>query len=309
MTGLTTAVCLAESGRSVLVRARERPADTTSYAAGAIWGPLITAHERTTHWSHQTLSLLTSLAGAAGTGVRLVTGLEAARTWAPPHPWLTEVDDFEICPPAELPAGFVAGWRYTAPVIDMPRYLDYLVRRLILAGGRIERATVPSLRAATADAPVVVNCTGAGARELVPDDEVTPTRGQLVVADNPGVHRFFAESTAEAAELTYILPHGKHIVLGSTMEPGRSDAAPHPETAAAIVRRCAAIEPALGRARIISHRVGFRPVRPRVRVEWTDLDGGQVIHNYGHGGSGISLSWGCALEVLTMVETRTATFF
>ncbi|WP_326561534.1 FAD-dependent oxidoreductase [Micromonospora sp. NBC_01796] len=307
VTGLTTAVCLAESGRSVLVRTRDRPADTTSFAAGAIWGRVIAAHERAAHWGQQTLSLLKPLARAAGTGVRLVTGLEATRVPCPPHPWLTGIDDFEVCPPAELPAGFVAGWRYTAPVVDMPRYLEYLVNRLGRAGGRIERATVGSLAEVAAEAPVVVNCTGAAARELVPDNEVQPTRGQLVVVDNPGVHWFFAESDTETTELTYFLPHGDHVVLGGTMEVGHSDAAPQAETAAAIVRRCAAVEPALGRARILDHRVGFRPVRPQVRLEQLDLDGGIMIHNYGHGGSGISLSWGCALEVLNMIETRTAT--
>lgn len=307
VTGLTTAVCLAESGRSVLVRTRDQPADTTSWAAGAIWGRVIAAHERAAHWGQQTLSVLKPLARAAETGVRMVTGLEATRTPTAPHPWLAGIDDFKVCPPAELPAGFVSGWRYTAPVIDMPRYLEYLVGRLVRAGGRIERATVGSLAALAAEVPLVVNCTGSSARELVPDNEVQPTRGQLVVVDNPGVHWFFAETTTEIAELTYFLPHGDHIVLGGTMEPGQSDVAPRAETAAAIVRRCAAIEPALGRARILSHRVGFRPVRPQVRLERMDVDGGQVIHNYGHGGSGISLSWGCALEVLTMIEKRTAT--
>ncbi|MFK3981656.1 FAD-dependent oxidoreductase [Micromonospora sp. NPDC050397] len=307
VSGLTTAVCLAESGRAVLVRTRERPAQTTSFAAGAIWGRVIAAHERASHWGQQTLSLLKPLAKAAGTGVRLVTGMEATRTWSAPHPWLAEVDDFELCRPAELPEGFVSGWRYTAPVIDMPRYLDYLVGRLLQAGGRIERATVLSLASVAEVAPVVVNCTGSSARELVPDDEVRPTRGQLVVVDNPGVNWFFAESSTDLTELTYFLPHGDHIVLGGTMEPEGSDTTPHEETAAAIVRRCTAVEPALGRARILSHRVGFRPVRPQVRVEQTDLDGGHVIHNYGHGGSGISLSWGCAFEVLNMIESRTAT--
>jgi D-amino-acid oxidase len=307
VTGLTTAVCLAESGRTVLVRTRDRPADTTSFAAGAIWGRVIAAHERAAHWGEQTLSLLKPLARAAGTGVRLVTGVEATRVPSPPHPWLSGVDDFEVCPPADLPAGFVSGWRYTAPVVDMPRYLEYLVRRLHLAGGRIERATVGSLKRVSTEAPVVVNCTGSSARELVPDVEVQPTRGQLVVVDNPGVDWFFAESPTGTTELTYFLPHGDHVVLGGTMEVGHSDATPRAETAAAIVARCAAVEPALGRARILAHRVGFRPVRPLVRVEELDLDGGRVIHNYGHGGSGISLSWGCALEVLNMIETRTTT--
>jgi D-amino-acid oxidase len=45
---------------------------------------------------------------------------------------------------------------------------------------------------------------------------------------------------------------------------------------------------------VITDRVGFRPTRPEIRVERE----GDVIHNYGHGGSGLTLSWGCAREVL-----------
>jgi D-amino-acid oxidase len=44
--------------------------------------------------------------------------------------------------------------------------------------------------------------------------------------------------------------------------------------------------------------VGVRPVRPKgVRLELEDVDGRAVIHNYGHGGSGFTVSWGCAEEV------------
>jgi D-amino-acid oxidase len=43
-------------------------------------------------------------------------------------------------------------------------------------------------------------------------------------------------------------------------------------------------------------------VRPSVRLETETLDGGRrLVHNYGHGGAGVTLSWGCALDVAAAV--------
>ncbi|HEY2792992.1 MAG TPA: FAD-dependent oxidoreductase, partial [Micromonosporaceae bacterium] len=68
--------------------------------------------------------------------------------------------------------------------------------------------------------------------------------------------------------------------------------------AAGIVARCAAIDPRLASARVLEHRVGLRPSRPSVRLEAVAQNGRTVIHNYGHGGSGVTLSWGCADDVV-----------
>jgi D-amino-acid oxidase len=52
---------------------------------------------------------------------------------------------------------------------------------------------------------------------------------------------------------------------------------------------------------VLEHKVGLRPGRPEIRLERED---GPIprIHNYGHGGSGITLSWGCAEETLRLVQ-------
>jgi D-amino-acid oxidase len=52
---------------------------------------------------------------------------------------------------------------------------------------------------------------------------------------------------------------------------------------------------------ILGHRVGLRPCRPEVRLESEPLGRGVLWHNYGHGGAGISLSWGCAAEISAAV--------
>jgi D-amino-acid oxidase len=300
VSGLTTAVCLAEAGLAVRVRSRDRLLATTSCSAGAIWGPYLVADERIADWSDQTRSALGELAGRGGTGVRLVHGLEAARVRMAPPGWAERVDGFRRAAARELPAGYASGWWYTAPVVEMPTYLAYLAGRLVRAGGVIELGRVASLAEAVRQAPVAVNCAGAGARELVPDPAVTPTRGQLVLVENPGVEHFFVEH-GESSAPTYFLPQGEHVALGGSAEPGRTNLAPDPDLAVAIRGRCAAVEPALGSARVLTHRVGLRPSRGRVRLERLPVGRGHVVHNYGHGGAGVTLSWGCAREVLRLV--------
>ena len=55
--------------------------------------------------------------------------------------------------------------------------------------------------------------------------------------------------------------------------------------------------------RVIRTTVGLRPFRPAgFRVAEERLDEKTVIHNYGHGGAGISLSWGTGLLVAELAE-------
>jgi len=244
-----------------------------------------------------TFEVLGQLAADPQTGVRLLSGIEAARTSVDPPDWATDLDGFRVCDAGELPEGFAAGWRYTAPSIDMPIHLDYLQRRFRAADGGIEIHPVTSLGEAAAASPLVVNCAGIGARRLVPDPELTPVRGQLVVVENPGITEFFSEDTGSSPELLHYAPHGRTLILGGTADPGVWDRTPDPATAQAIISRCALVEPRILDARVIEHRVGLRPTRPQVRVEEQCVNGVRVIHNYGHGGAGITLSWGCAAEV------------
>jgi D-amino-acid oxidase len=302
VSGLTTAILLAESGFTVRIRTKQRPLESTSCAAGAIWGPFLVGHEHAMAWSEDSLARFTELSTAPHTGVRMVYGVDAARGTEEPPDWATTVPGFCRCEPVELPDGFDSGWRYTVPVVDMPVYLRYLMHRLAAAGARLELAAVTSLDEATGTADVTVNCTGAGARDLVGDRDVEPVRGQLAVVANPGIEDFFAEHTEDVDELTYLLPMGDHVVLGGSAHPGRTDAAPDLAIAEAILRRCAAIEPKLAGVEVLEHRVGFRPHRPRVRVEHERYRDRHLIHNYGHGGAGVTLSWGCAREVLDLVR-------
>jgi D-amino-acid oxidase len=300
--GLTTALSLASRGLSVSLVASQLPPDTSSCAAGAMWGPFLVDHPSADGWAEQTLHVLRELAWEPQSGVTMVSGVELARDPMAPHPWLTRFAGAEQIGEAELPPGYRSGWRYTTAVADMPAYSQYLVASLRRAGVRVERAAVRSLRDLASRAPIVVNCSGTGARSLAADPSVSAVRGVVVVVRNPGIDEFYAEVADDDTELTYFIPHGDRVVLGSTLEAPGGRPALVSEVVERIRRRCGAVRPALGRAPVLDVRSGYRPMRPSIRLEKVD-DGAQVvIHNYGHGGGGVSVSWGCGSAVATLAE-------
>jgi D-amino-acid oxidase len=305
VSGLSTAIRLAEAGLSVRVVSQHPPLQTPSMAAAASWGLYLAADDdRALRWSYETLAELELLSQDPVTGVRLVNGMEAQRKASPPPDWAKSVRDFRVCGEPELPAGFASGWRYTVPAVHMPSYIAYLTQRLYRHGTTVELATVDSFSDTLSLAPVIVNCAGLGARKLAMDEDLLGVRGQLVIVENPGVDWFFQDSS-EDGDLTYFLPHSDHVVLGGTAVPhfgAPGELEPSDETTKRIIERCVAIEPKLGLGRFLGHRVGIRPTRSEVRLEHTTLGDLRVIHNYGHGGSGITLSWGCAQDVISLVN-------
>ncbi|BEL09082.1 FAD-dependent oxidoreductase [Actinoplanes sichuanensis] len=309
VSGLTCAIRLAEAGFRVTVHSADPPARITSYAAGAIWGCYLVAHDRGVDWSLRSLEIFRDLAREpAVTGVRMTSGVVASRgDLKADHPGPGAEDVQPVTSTATLPPGFTNGWWYRVPLIDMVVYLAYLTARLddcgvrVQVGGRVTPEQLPRL------GTTVVNCTGVDAGDVVPGDPVRPIRGDLLVVGNPGIDTFFVEHDDDRDGLTtYVLPHGDRVMLGGSRTDGDWSRQPDPERAEQILQRCVEAEPLLAGARVLDHRVGLRPARKRLRVE-ADGRHPHVIHNYGHGGAGVTLSWGCADEVLALTGAAART--
>ncbi|MDX2698750.1 FAD-dependent oxidoreductase [Streptomyces ipomoeae] len=298
--GLTTAVVLAERGRHVRVWAREPVERTTSAVAGGLWWPYrIEPEALAGDWALESLAVYEELAARSDeTGVRMVEGVHGETALDRLGEWASRVPGLRAATAEEYPG---TGLWARLPVIDMPVHLRWLRDRFVAAGGTVEERTVTDL--AAVDAPVVVNCTGLGARELVPDPAVRPIRGQLVVVENPGVTTWLTSVDHGDGKSTYFIPQPGRLILGGTAEEDDWSLTPDPVIAEEIVARCGEIRPEITGARVLEHRVGLRPAREAVRLERVpSADGRVVVHNYGHGGAGVTVAWGCARVAAGLAE-------
>jgi D-amino-acid oxidase len=297
--GLTAAIRLREAGVDAGIVTAELPPSTTSSVAAAIWYPYKAYPEDSVlSWGSRTFEVFEVLSDTPESGVLMREGVEIWRETVPDPWWADAVPHVRRCGDDELPPGYRDGHAFVAPVVEMPIYLRYLMDRFNAAGGSVQKRTLSSLD--EVDTRVVVNCAGLGARHLVDDSSMEPIRGQIVRVRNPGLKRFVLDEENPEG-ITYIVPRSGDCILGGTADEGEWDLEPDPETAAAILRRCTRLEPRLKDAEVLEHKVGLRPGRPEIRLERED---GPIprIHNYGHGGSGITLSWGCADETLRLVQ-------
>jgi D-amino-acid oxidase len=303
--GLTCALELARAGRRVRVVADRAPEQTTSAVAAAIWFPYAAAPaDRVLAWGGATLRRFLELAGDAATGVVVRGGVMCHRTDAPDLAWTDAVPGHRPARGDELPTGVPAGTWCALPVIEMDIYLRWLRAQALAAGVTL----APPRRVRALDeleAPAVVVAAGLGARELLGDDAVVAVRGQVVRVRNPGLQRWLIDDDHPEG-MTYIIPRGTDVVLGGTADRGAEATEPDPGVEAAILARARALEPALADAPITSRAVGLRPARSAVRLERADAGGRTVVHCYGHGGAGVTLSWGCAAEATALVTGAAA---
>jgi D-amino-acid oxidase len=224
---------LADAGHAVRIRTAALPQETTSRAAGAIWGSTFAGPaDKVTGWAAVSLEDFRALAAQPDTGVAIASGTLASGSGGAPPPQMFPGVEIRPCDP---PGGFAAGFRITLPVIDMPRYLDYLVARLRDAAVEIEPRPVRSLTEAASEAPIVVNCAGLGARDLAGDPTLRPARGQHVVVENPGVKEFFMTEPFGPAWTSWV-PHGDRVVLGGVAQEDDWDLKPRQRTLSGSLR-------------------------------------------------------------------------
>ena len=134
-----------------------------------------------------------------------------------------------------------------------------------------------------------VNATGLGARKLVPDGTMFPTRGQTIVVKGEADK----VSTFEGMNsIKYVIPRkgSGTSVLGGTKQVGNWDTEVNHETTKDILEGCRPLAPELlkdGEFRVVKVLVGLRPSREGgARVESEVVGERKVVHSYGHSGAG-----------------------
>ncbi|HEX8511371.1 MAG TPA: FAD-dependent oxidoreductase [Propionibacteriaceae bacterium] len=307
VSGLTCARLLVEARHDVTVVSSEQLHETTSYLAAAVWFPTaVGPASAVARWGAVTYGVLAAEAAAKVPGVvmreTLVLYRDEVEGQTPLPPWADAVGDVRPARRDELPPGYPRGLRFVVPLVEMPKYLPHLQGEVLRAGAQHEVRRVANLEEVLDLGPdVVVNAAGMAAGALVGDDTMFPVRGQIVRVENPGLELSVRDEQHPGGR-AYVHPRSADCILGGTLDVGRWDTEPDPKQTEAIMQRCIDIAPALAGASVLESVVGLRPGRPTVRVELdNDLLPIPVIHDYGHGGAGVTIGWGCAQDVAALV--------
>ena len=329
VSGLTCGVLFAERGFTVNIFAEQVGTQTTSGAAAALWFPYdAEPADKVIPWALATYKVLVDLCdnnpsvlareldgfkpSSLQTGVSMIELRQYCRTGRIPVPeWANSLGGGVVtalpATPEQCEGGravgghnFSDGFSLRVPLMDTTIYLDYLANRFQKAGGEIKAGVrFDKIDDVDPESDLVINCAGIGARELARDADLEPHRGQVAIV--PKIENLKCAIVCDDDPLMYVIPRANDCLFGGTNEIS-NDLAPEPKTTKTIVAECSRVLE-VESPRVIRERVGLRPFRKSgVRLEREKLsDGRTVIHNYGHGGSGFTLSWGCAGDVFELI--------
>ncbi|EON14459.1 FAD-dependent oxidoreductase [Pandoraea sp. SD6-2] len=305
VSGLTTAVTMALAGCDVAIHAAEGPGQTTSALAAAIWHPFYQAPDFVyLERARQTYATMARLSADTSSGVLMRTLTEYFRRDAGVPWWAECARDLKRLPETDVPSRFACAYRMAVPVADTGIYLRYLMNMFLELGGRFEQQRVDDPAPLLDDADYVVNCCGYGSRQFG-DNALSLSRAIVLRARRDAAVRGCFIDDSDPAAPTYIVERDDDIVLGGTADPELTSTVIGDRQIADIVRRCTQLCEGVAVLRVIEARTGFRPMRRVARVA-VDERHSRLLHNYGHGGGGFTLSWGCANDVLRLAGLATA---
>lgn len=296
--GLSVAYELARHGDHVEVVADVDTMQTVSAVSAALWFPYRSERSAAADaLLTSSLARFASLAEQPETGVRWRRGTVVERRANTDRSWTSLLDHVEEAPAHLLPAGATSGVRVALPMIVIPKYLAWLRAELLDRGVRFVTRTVASLGEFIGHADVVVIAAGVRGGELLGGDRaIVPVRGQIVRLRNPGLHEWITDDENPSG-LTYVLPRDDDVVIGGTAVEGDWDLGIRTDVEAAILARARQLVPALENQPVIGRATGLRPGRSSVRIERVKDAPVTTIAAYGHGGAGVTLSWGTAEHV------------
>ena len=301
--GLTVAHELAAHGDTVTVFADEDTMHTVSAVSAALWFPYRSERsELADRMLTTSLSRFTALTDDPDSGVRMRQGMVIERFSNTDRSWTTMLPEFADVDHARLPVGAVSGVQATLPFIEIPSYLPWLRSRAQVLGVKFVVHTVSSIADLADDSDLVVLAAGIRGGELIGgDDTVYPVRGQIVRLANPGLEEWITDDDNPDG-LTYVFPREHDVVVGGTAIEGAWNTDLDELAQSRILERARKLVPALIDQPVLGSVCGLRPARPSISLGWKTLDGVPIITAYGHGGAGVTLSWGTAERVKVLAD-------
>ncbi|MEH2413167.1 FAD-dependent oxidoreductase [Nostoc sp.] len=216
--------------------------------------------------------------------------------------------------------GIKDAYKHMAPATNTDVYMKWLLQYVKDIGCEIiqEKITVNVVQNEQEllrrfNAKAIVNCAGLGSIATTGDTSMYPLRGALVRVKNLGkvvteAHCIsHEESSANEQDIVYIVPKGDDlVVLGGLTQQDQwsTDLSLEVPIIRQMYDGCLEFLQELRELPLDEKepvRTGLRPLtEENVCVE--RVLNTHVFYNYGHGGSGVTLSWGCSQEILQLVQ-------
>ncbi|MDX5338758.1 MAG: FAD-binding oxidoreductase [Cyclobacteriaceae bacterium] len=299
--GLSSAIALQESGFRVHLVTKELWPFTLSAKVGAVWFPYaIEPLEKSSIWAAVSYHRYAAESGKAE-GLSFIPFLNAYKN-EKNEEWVNQLPPGTVrkAAPEELPKGMEKAFIAEVPLVEPRLYLPYLFEKFISKDGTLEQINISNLsELANLDA-WVINCTGLGARAICRDEDLHPMRGQILRTEKLTISSF-AEPTKKGA-LTYVINRSQDTVIGGTDYDQDWNEQEDPEDTVKILSRLQGFGISQ-QPKILETLVGLRPKRSAVRFEFDPVFP-NVFHNYGHGGAGFTVAWGCALDLAEIFKAK-----
>ncbi|CAF0973945.1 unnamed protein product [Rotaria sp. Silwood1] len=313
--GLSTALCikLQHPSLSLTIIADRFLDTTTSDGAGGLFRPddqFIQGVDKSLlrKWCQTSFDYFNNLIfsnAAAEAGISQVSGYQLFNDSRPDPSYKDIIYNFRHLTKHELdifPDHYKDGYFSTTFYVDTRKYMKYLTKLLTEKQVTFIQKKINSLEELAESYDIVVNCTGFGAKELCNDNLMRPIRGQMIRVRAPWIKHFYYTD-----DDCYMIPNHETIVLGGTRQLDNDNTQVDLNDKDGIWQRCLRLCPSLAKAEFLWDWAGLRPNREPIRVETEIIKHGNkkllVVHNYGHGGNGISLSWGTAVDAARLFSS------
>jgi D-amino-acid oxidase len=300
ISGLSCAYFLSQRDYSITVFSKAFSPNITSNKAAAFWFPYhIRNDKRGISWSNKSYSFYKELSADASTGISMKQLIKVLREDVIEEEpvWIEFMPEgaCNIIPKENLQPGVAKAYDVLVPLIETQIFLPYLQTFLEQRNVVFEPRIINDFNELSSF-DIIINCTGLGSRKLCNDESVIPVRGQVALIETKTSMPVYLDNEMPL----YLVPRKDAMIVGGTYEENVFEETTDPKTIEQLLNNAYAVFPELKQQKIIGSWAGLRPYRNEVRVEHET--GTNIIHNYGHGGSGFTLAFGCATEVAHLAE-------
>ncbi|HVX25680.1 MAG TPA: FAD-dependent oxidoreductase [Parafilimonas sp.] len=299
ISGLSCAYLLCEKDYDITVFAKAFSPNITSNRAAAFWFPYhIRNDKRGISWAQKSYSFYEKLSADASTGISMKQLIKVLReNEIEEEPIWVDFIPNGACkkvPEKDLAADVAEAYDVTVPLIETQIFLPYLKNYVTAKNVKFVERAINSFDELKNDFDFIINCSALGSQKLCNDDSIIPVRGQVALIETRTDFPIYLDNEKPL----YLVPRKDAMIVGGTYEEYIYEEETEPSTIQKLLNNAYAVFPELKQQKVIGSWAGLRPYRPTVRVEKEN----NIIHNYGHGGSGFTIAFGCADEVVNLIE-------